>query len=212
MGPPFDVNFPTPWPGESDLPGFRQYMESQYETFQNLAMQLMRAVEIGTQVPEGTFTERCVPDASELRLNHYPAVESQGLDVQTTLRSWPHTDTGLFSFVFQNNDGGLSVEDRKSSGRFVVQEGTDEMILLVANTLERWTNGNLRACLHKVAIPEDWKSGSIPNRRSIIFFFRANGDKSAGPLPQFVSASQPAMYDEILVSEYNQQRNRLMYG
>jgi isopenicillin N synthase-like dioxygenase len=212
MGPPLDGTSPTPWPDESDLPGFRQSMETQYETLQTLAMQLMRAVEIGMQVPEGTFTERCIPDASELRLNHYPAVETQGLDVQTTLRSWPHTDTGLFSFVFQNSEGGLSVEDRENPGNFVAQEGTGEIIFLAANTLERWTNGNLRACLHKVAIPGNWKSGSIPNRRSIVFFFRANGDKSAGPLPHFVSPSQPAMYDEILVSEYNQQRNKLMYG
>lgn len=214
MGPPLDGNFPTPWPDESDLPGFRQYMESQYEAFQKLALQLMRAVEMGTQVPEGTFTERCVPEASELRLNHYPAIASEELDVQNTRRSWPHTDTGLFSFVFQGNDRGFHVEDRKSPGRFapLLQDGTDEMIVIVANTLERWTNGNLRASVHKVAPPEDWKSGSIPTRRSTVFFFRASGDKSAGPLPQFVSASQPARYDEITVSEYNQRRNMAMYG
>jgi isopenicillin N synthase-like dioxygenase len=213
MGPPLDSNFPTPWPDESDFPGFRQYMESQYEAFQNLALKLMRAVEMGAQVPEGAFTEKCVPDASELRLNHYPAIASQDLDVRITRRTWPHTDTGLFSFIFQGNDG-LQIDDRKSPGRFipVLREGTDEMLVIVANTLERWTNGNLRACVHTVLAQDDRKSGGIPTRRSTIFFFRAGGDKSAGPLPQFVSASQPARYDEIKVSEYNQQRNALMYG
>jgi isopenicillin N synthase-like dioxygenase len=214
MGPPADSSFPTPWPEESDLPGFRQYMESQYEAFQKLALQLMRAVEIVMQVPEGNFTKRCMPDASELRLNHYPAVTSQGLDVGNTNRIWPHTDTGLFSFVFQGIEKGLQVEDRKSPGRFVpvLQEGADEIIVIVANTLERWTNGNLLACVHQVAAMEDWKAESTPPRRSIVFFFRASGDKSAGPLPQFVSASQPARYDEITVSEYNQSRNVLQYG
>src|SRR5947209_5879513 len=110
MGPPADSNFPTPWPNENELPGFRQYMESHYESFQKLALHLMRAVEMGMEVPEGTFTERCTPDASELRLNYYPAVTHEELDVQNTRRIWPHTDTGLFSFVLQGDDRSLQVE------------------------------------------------------------------------------------------------------
>jgi len=215
MGPPADYSFPTPWPEDSDLPGFQQYLESQYEAFQKLGLQLMRALEMGMQVPEGTFTERCVPDASELRFNHYPAVTRQELDVGNTRRIWPHTDIGLFSFVFQGNDRGLQVEDRKSPGKFVTlqqQESVDEMIFNVADTLERWTNGNLRACVHQVAVLEGRKAKSVPSRRSIVFFFKARGDVTAGPLPQFVSASQPAKYDEIMVSEYHDRQNTILYS
>jgi len=214
MGPPTDSSFPTPWPDENDLPGFRQYMESQYEAFQKLALELMRAVEMGIQVPEGTFTERCIPDASELRLNHYPAVTSKEMEVGNTRRIWPHSDIGLFSFVFQGNDRGLQVEDRKNPGRFVpvLLEGTDEIFINVADTLDRWTNGKLPACVHQVAALEDWKTGSIPPRWSIVFFLKASGGESAGPVPQFVTASQPARYDEITVSEYYQQQNRILYS
>jgi isopenicillin N synthase-like dioxygenase len=95
----------------------------------------------------GNFYRRCVSDVSELRPNHYPTVTRQELAVRNTRCIWPHPDTGLFSFVFQGNDRGLQVEDRKSPGRFVIvlQRSADEMILNVADTLERWTNGNLRA-------------------------------------------------------------------
>ena len=82
----------------------------------------------------------------------------------------------------------------------------------MANTLERWTNGNLPACIHQVAAMEDMKAQRIPPRLSIVFFFRAGGDKSAGPLPLFVSDLQPARYEEVTVSEYNQSRNVLQYS
>jgi len=214
MGPLTDASFPTPWPDESDLPGFRQYMESQYEVFQKLALQLMGAIELGLKVPEGEMIKRCAPDGSELRLNYYPAVTSRGLDIENSRRIWPHTDTGLFSFVFQGSEKGLQVEDRKNPGTFVrvPQDNPDEIIVNVANTLERWTNGNLPACLHQVAAMEDLRAQRIPPRRSIVFFFRAAGDKSAGPLPQFVSDLQPARYQEMAVSEYNQSRNVLQYS
>lgn len=176
MGPPTDGGFPTPWPDESDLPGFRHYMESQYEVFQKLALQLMGAIEMGLNVPVGDLTKRCTPDGSELRLNYYPAVTSHGLDIENSRRIWPHTDT---------------------------QESPDEIIVNVANTLERWTNGNLPACIYQVAAMEDTKAQRIPPRLSIVFFFRAGGDKSAGPLPQFVSDLQPARHEEMTVSEHN---------
>lgn len=214
MGPATDGSFPTPWPDESDLLGFRQYMESQYEVFQKLALQLMGAIEVGLNVPVGDLTKRCTPDGSELRLNYYPAVTSHGLDIENFRRIWPHTDTGLFSFVFQGSEKGLQVEDRKNPGTFVrvPQESPDEIIVNVANTLERWTNGNLPACIHQVAAMEDMKAQRIPPRLSIVFFFRAGCDKSAGPLPQFVSDLQPARYEEMTVSEYNQSRNILQYS
>jgi len=118
--------------------------------------------------------------------------------------------------VFQGperSDKGLQVEDRKNPGTFVrvPQENPDELIVQVANTLERWINGNLPACLHQVAAVGGEKADRIPPRRSIVFFFRASLDKSAGPLPQFVSDSQLAKYEDMTVSEYNQSRNLLQY-
>lgn len=214
MGPPADESFPTPWPDEGDLPGFREFMEHQYEDFQKFALQLMRAIEIGLKVSEGEFTTRCTPDASELRLNYYPAVTTHGLDIEKSRRIWPHTDTGIFSFVFQGPEKGLQVEDRKSLGTFVPvpQESPDELIVNVASTLERWTNGDLPACVHQVAAMGDTKAERIPPRRSIVFFFRASSNQSAGPLPQFVSDTQPARYKEMTISEYNQSRNVLQYS
>jgi isopenicillin N synthase-like dioxygenase len=90
----------------SQVSRFRQHLESQHEAFRKLALQLMRALE-AMQVVEGTFTERCVSEVSELRLNHYAAVIRQELDVRDARRIWPHTDTGLFSFVSQGNGRGL---------------------------------------------------------------------------------------------------------
>jgi len=176
----------------------------------------MQAIELGLNVP-GDLLKRCTPDASELRLNYYPALTSRELDIENSRRIWPHTDTGLFSLVFQGtgkSEKDLQVEDRKNPGTFVrvPQENPNELIIQVANTLERWTNGNLPACMHQVAATEKGKAECIPPRRSIVFFFRASLDKSAGPLPQFVSDSQPAKYKDMTVSEYNQSRNVLQYG
>ncbi len=176
----------------------------------------MSALELGLGVPSGSLTERCIPDDSELRLNHYPRVSVGELDTGSSRRIWPHTDTGLFTLLLQDHVGGLELEDRKNPGAFlpVSSDVPTDMVLNIADTLERWTNGVLKAGVHRVVSPDRSKvseQGMAMARSSIVYFFRANGATSAGPLASFVSPEDPAKYSEITALEYLQQRNGTLY-
>ena len=176
----------------------------------------MQALELGLSLPSGCLTERCIPDASESRLNHYPEVDMQELNSGNTRRIWPHTDIGLISLLLQDGVGGLEVEDRGNPGSFlpVTSDQPTEMVVNVGDTLERWTNGVLKAGLHHVSTPEDMKNeehSRIAARSSIVFSLKANGATSAGPIPCFVYPERPARYSEITVLEYLQQSNRKLF-
>ena len=176
----------------------------------------MQALELGLGVPSGSLTARCIPDDSELRLNHYPQISTKELETGSSRRIWPHTDTGLFTLLLQDRVGGLELEDRMNLGSFlpVSSDVPTDLVLNVADTLERWTNGALRAGVHRVVSPDRTnvtERGMAMARSSIVYFFRANGATSAGPIPSFVSPKHPVKYSEITALEYYQQRNSTLY-
>ena len=177
----------------------------------------MQALEIGLGTPDGCFTKRIDRDSSELRLNYYPRVDIQELETGRARRIWPHTDSGLMSLLLQDDVGGLEFEDRQNPGAFIPLSSTTrtEMVVNVADTLERWTNGTLRAGLHQVNTSGemgDRKGGGVAPRSSIVFFFRANEAASAGPISSFVTPQHPARYSEITALEYLQQVNGKLYS
>ena len=216
VGSPSDIEFPNAWPQEADLPGFRQCLESYYAACQKISFEIVRVLELGLGIPSGSFTERSTPGSSELRLNNYPEVDSKELTTGSAHRIWPHTDTGLFSLLWQDQVGGLEIEDRKNPGAFLPVSSDDptDLILNVADTLERWTNGVLKAGVHRVNTPDRMQvsgNGKVAARSSVVFFARANGDASAGPLASFITPHRPARYPEITVREYLQQVNSTLY-
>ena len=216
VGSPSDRQFPNVWLDDKDLPGFRQCMEAYYMSCQTISFRIMEALELGLGVPSGSLTQRCVPDDSELRLNHYPQISTREIEKGSTRRIWPHTDTGLFTLLLQDRVGGLELEDRRNPGAFlpVSSDVPTDMVLNIADTLERWTNGALEAGVHRVVSPDRTKvtkEGMAMARSSIVYFFRANGATSAGPLPSFVAPDRPATYSEITALEYLRQRNGTLY-
>ena len=123
----------------------------------------MQALEIGLGVPSGCFAERTNHDSSEARLNYYPQVDVQELKTGNARRIWPHTDSGLITLLLQDDVGGLEFEDRQNPGAFLPLSSTasTDMVVNVADTLERWTNGVLRAGLHQVNIPMRREIGKL---------------------------------------------------
>ena len=177
----------------------------------------MQALEIGLGAPDGCFTKRVDRDSSELRLNYYPQVDIQEFKTGRARRIWPHTDSGLITLLLQDDVGGLEFEDQQNPGTFLPLPSTTrtEMVVNVADTLERWTNGTLRAGLHQVNPSDemgDREGGRVAPRSSIVFFFRANEAASAGPIPSFVTPQRPARYSEITALEYLQQLNGKLYS
>lgn len=183
----------------------------------------MAAIEVGLSLEPGALVGRCCPAASEIRMNRYPPVSTERLEDGRVKRTWPHTDFGIITLLFQDHVGGLELEDRTRPGTFVpvtpvkASPGQkSEMVVNISDTFQRWTNGVIKAGLHQVSAPPACKAdaapnGILPERHSCVFFFKATRDTSAGPLPGFVTADNPAQYDEITALEYQQRMTKELY-
>ncbi|KAI1662787.1 Clavaminate synthase-like protein [Daldinia decipiens] len=224
IGPPGDYSFPTPQLAEALLPGFNRTTRGIYLKIIKACNMLLDTIELGLDVPPGTLNPLDTGGlGTELNLNFYPEVardriDGGGGDDVAMYRILPHLDLGVISALFQDGAGasGLELEVRGlGKGRcefapvFVEQEG--DVVLLVSDTLERWTNGRLRAALHRVALPPEAGTSRVPERRSAVMFLRPPPTADIGPKPQFVSADNPALYDHITAGDYLRLSNKKLY-
>lgn len=101
-------------------------MESSYELCNKICLEIVSVLELGLHEQAGSLASRCIPSASDLRLNHYPALRAEDLETGSMSRISPHTDFGIISLLLQDGVGGLGIEDRSLSGSFVpVHRGDD---------------------------------------------------------------------------------------
>jgi isopenicillin N synthase-like dioxygenase len=219
QGPTHDTDFPNKWPKAPELRGFQHFMEDFYRQCNDVCLKLMEALEIAWGIDDGSLVARCNPAAADLRLTHYPPMPADELRSAGTSRIAPHTDFGPITLLFQDSTGGLEIEDRANPepNSFVPIPPTDttEMIVNVGDTLTRWTNGKITGGVHQVMIPEAMKEEDdliVPSRMSMAYLFKAGRDVSVGPLPKFVSSTEPAKYPDMTALEYQKSKNSTMYN
>ena len=191
-------------------------MEEYFKVGQKVGLDIMEACEVGLELPPGTLADRCMPAASELRLNHYPAISMDKLKQGLTKRTWPHTDFGIITLLFQDAVGGLELEDRSTPGTFVpvLPESKYELVINISDTFQRWSNGVIRAGLHWVTNPlhmKDKTEGELPERFSSVFFMKAHREVSVGSLPAFVSPERPAAYHDISALQFHKEMTNIIY-
>ncbi|KDN70691.1 putative oxidoreductase [Colletotrichum sublineola] len=236
VGDVTDTLFPTRWP-TSSLPGFQPFVESYYTVIYTFSVRIMAILEKGFSLPRGAFTNRIKPDASDLRLAHYPPVPASLITQGKAARIWPHTDFGLITPLFQDGVGGLEIENRakrqdhpslQANGKNadepdflpVEPEPGNVMILNVSDTLERWTNGELPAGVHRVVLPSTFnqdvnnhgESGLLPDRYSTAFFFKAARGEDVSPMDAFVTEEKKAKFPPMTSAEYQRFRTQTMYS
>lgn len=193
-------------------------MENAFESLEHACAKIMEALEAAFGLPKGAFLTRITHEgnASEMRLNHYPAIDINDIKRGGVSRIWPHFDLGVITLLFQDQVGGLEFEDREQRGTFkrVDNGATAEMVVNVSETLQRWTNDRLPAGLHRVSPPKDMESfdtGMLPERYSMAYFCKADRGASVGPLKEFVQEGSSPIYQEMSAIEYHQQRLQSAY-
>lgn len=206
--------FPNLWPSEEEIPGLRSFLERFYSLSHEVGLGLLEALEIGLDLPAGCFTQQCERHADELRLIHYPELRVPADKPHAAAnRVWPHTDLGVITCLFQDRVGGLEMEDRTRPGRFLAippGERRDEMVVNISETMERWSNGVLKAGKHLVRTPQGQKTPAgdirIPERYSSPFFVKASRETCVGPLPHFVTKELPPAYSDMTALEFHMKR------
>lgn len=85
-------------------------------------------------------------DYNQLRLLHYPPIPAKAIEGGTFARMPAHTDWSTMTMLFQDDCGGLQVEDPKKPGEFIdVAPVPNTLVMNVGDLLMRWSNGELPA-------------------------------------------------------------------
>lgn len=192
-------------------------MEAFLDACQDTGRAILGSLEEGLDLPPGNLTSHCATRVDEVRLNHYSPLPVGKLGDGKHQRAWPHTDFGLITLLFQDEAGGLGVENREKPGTFIPinRESPTEITVLVGDSLEHLTNSYLGAGIHQVATPvfmEDVKAGLLPERFSIACFVKADRHVSVGPLDKYITAENPRLYGDLTALELHRKRVAQLYG
>ncbi|KAL7422068.1 hypothetical protein Q5752_003843 [Cryptotrichosporon argae] len=203
------------WIEDKYLPGFRDACTAYMSTCRGVQVMALRALAIGMPgVPDGFFDEYHSDADNQLRLLRYPAAPWEVFESGEKGRISAHTDFSTCTFLFQDQAGGLEVEDPHEPGKFVVAPPIRGAIVFnIGDFMMRWSNDDLKSTLHRVrAPPRRPEHGDMtPERFSIPYFCSANKDKVIDALPGSWNETKPKKYEPIKAGDYVNMRLRATY-
>lgn len=172
---------PNQWP--SGLPELRPAALDWMAEMDQVGLAALRALALGLGQPMDHFDPGFVPDSDiHLKIIRYPerAPGSTGQGVGL------HQDTGLLTFILQDDVGGLQVQ---LGDRIVDAPRVEGAYLMnLGEMLQTATDGYLRATPHRVISPADGRE-----RLSIAYFFNPRFELVFAPvtLPPELAAEAP---------------------
>lgn len=136
---------PNVWLPEATLPGFKAFTTDFYWECNKIAQSILRAVAFGIGLDDPEYLIKYHSGHNnQLRLLHYPSVPAAELENQTAARMPAHSDWGSITLLFQDDCGGLEVEDPHTPGKFVpATPMPGACVMNVGDLLMRWSNGEL---------------------------------------------------------------------
>ena len=134
---------PNVWLPEDTLPGFREFGLSFYWKCNEVAQTILTALAIGLELDSAdALTAVHSGHYNQLRLLHYPPIPAAELENQTSARMPAHSDWGAITMLFQDDCGGLQVEDPHEKGKFDdAPPIKNALIMNIGDMLMRWSNG-----------------------------------------------------------------------
>ena len=172
---------PNQWP--ASLPALRETVVEWMRAMDRVGVAVLRALALGLGQPIDYFDSVVLPRGDpHLKIMRYPgqlpgARSDQGVGM--------HHDSGLVSFVLQDDVGGMQIE---LDGRLVdVDPRPGSYIMNLGEMLQAATSGFLRATPHRVKSPPPGRE-----RLSIAYFFHPRLDSEFQPI-----ALPPALAREV---------------
>ncbi|HEX5046004.1 MAG TPA: 2-oxoglutarate and iron-dependent oxygenase domain-containing protein [Gammaproteobacteria bacterium] len=156
---------PNQWPAAQ--PSMRPAVLDWMHAMDSLGLAVLRALALGLGQPLEHFDSAVLPRGDpHLKLSRYPPQQTHADTGQGV--GWHH-DSGLVSFVLQDDVGGLQVEVGDTLVDATPKPGT--YVMNLGEMLQAATSGYLRATKHRVRSP----LGSNP-RLSVSYFFHPRLD------------------------------------
>lgn len=177
LGPPSD-----PWAQVNQWPDspaeFRATFHEYMGAMSGLARNLMQLFALALGLDEHYFDGKIDPGMSSLVANYYPPQLERPLPGQ--IRKGAHTDWGALTILYQDDKGGLQVE-QEGHGWRDVPFIPGSYIINLGDLMAFWTGGHWVSTMHRVANPTESNAGG---RVSIPFFLYPNHDLKIEPLLQ----------------------------
>ncbi|XP_069192373.1 uncharacterized protein [Procambarus clarkii] len=190
---------------DAEVPSFRPSIASLFKSCRTLSIRLMKAVALSlgkemdyfVSMHQQVGTKNNVPC---LRVNYYPPVPATVLENATRFSA--HTDYTTFTFIFQDDMGGLQIRDQ--DGTWLDAGSMPGAILILAGEfLTNYSDNKVIAPVHRVVIPaEELKRKT--HRLSVAYFTHADGHTPMRP--QGTSKEKPTT-----VLEYASSRLTMAY-
>ncbi len=180
---------PNQWPDW--LPGFRPEVMEYFSAVMGVGDRLFRAFALSLDLPEEFFVEKAQKPTSQLRLLYYPPNDLP-MD-NTHLGIGAHSDFECFTILNQRAPGLQVMNAADEWVEAPPIEGT--FIVNVGDLMEGWTNGLFKATQHRVV-------NTGKERYSMPLFFAADYHTAVEPLPQFITAHNPARYNRIIAGDH----------
>ncbi|KAJ5816717.1 Oxoglutarate/iron-dependent dioxygenase, partial [Penicillium robsamsonii] len=187
IGSEQDPLYSNIWPPPGVHDGFQTTMNSFFDVCYEAELIMLDAISIGLGLNIDCL-RKLHTNTNELRLTHYPEVDLG--DFANATRIAAHTDFGTITLLFQDNVGGLEIEQPPGSGVFVPADnaGPHECIVNVGDCLQMWTG--LHSARHRVHLTKRENQGNmVPERFSIAYF--AKPDRAALLRPLLDSLDKP---------------------
>jgi isopenicillin N synthase-like dioxygenase len=182
------------------------------------AKEIIRAITLGIGLEDEDYLLRFHSgNNNQLRLLHYPPVETEKLSSDALARMPAHTDWGTITMLFQDDCGGLQVEDSEVPGKFVEAPPIKRALVMnVGDLLMRWSNDYLKSTLHQVTVPplQATPAGQKPVTRarySIPYFVSPDATSIIECLPACSDTKNPAKYPPVVQEDYRRLRAKLQY-
>jgi isopenicillin N synthase-like dioxygenase len=205
------------WLPDDTLPGFRAYATSLYERLAGVGSILLTAISLGLGLnpqEQDALQQLASNRYSQLRLLHYPSVSKARLQDDVLARLPAHNDWGTFTMLFQDDNGGLELQDPQTKEFMRAEPKEGALVLNVGDMMSRFTNDYFKSAVHRVSVPEvgvvDEEKG-VPARRSIPFFVGPEPKHTVKTLPRFVSEENPGKYDPVRFDQYGELVSKYHY-
>jgi isopenicillin N synthase-like dioxygenase len=218
VGSENDVEQPNVWPPHDVLPEWRPTMQKFYWTCFGAAKTILRALALGIGLEEDELLKLHSGDHNQLRLLNYPPISAKALEAGGGFERMPaHTDWSTITLLFQDDCGGLQVEDPRRPGKFTDVEPIEgALVMNIGDLMMRWSNDTLLSTRHRVTLPplHDRITGEgrvTRERKSIVYFLTTDPDTSIETMGRCVDETHPAKYEPITQREYNAMKASMQY-
>ncbi len=189
------------WPAE--VPEFKGYTLSAYETLQSAGIQMLRAIALHLGLDEFYFDNKVKQGNSILRQIHYFPIENPDEIPADAVRAAEHGDINLITLLMGASADGLQVLRR--DGQWIpITALPDQIVVNVGDMLDRLTNHKLKSTIHRVVNPPKEKMGT--SRFSIPFFMHPISSMDLTSLESCIDAEHPKTYEDMTAGEFLDQR------